>query len=46
MKSSPKWIDPGDHLPWLIPAEEESPRHDPPDRVQLDLIEFLAAQSN
>jgi hypothetical protein len=45
MKSSPKWIDPGAEYPWLIPAPEEPPRHDPPDRQQLDLIEALAKLS-
>jgi len=40
-KPSPKWYDPGDHLPWYLPTEEP-PRHDPPDRRQLTILEALA----
>jgi hypothetical protein len=39
------WIDPGDHLPWLIPAREEPPQPQPT-RKQLDLTDLLASQSN
>ena len=43
MKSSPRWIDPGDHLPWLLPAPEEPPdRDEQPDRQQLDILTALA----
>jgi hypothetical protein len=45
MKNSTRWIDPGAEYPWLIPAPEETPQPQPPDRVQLDLTDLLAAQS-
>lgn len=39
------WYDPGAEYPWLLPAPEEPPRPDPPDRRQLDLLEALAKLS-
>jgi hypothetical protein len=36
-----RWFDHGEELPWLLPyppAPEETPKPQPHDRVQLDLL--------
>jgi hypothetical protein len=41
-----RWIDPGDHLPWLIPVPPDDDPQPQPTRKQLDLTDLLASQSN